>query len=65
MTINTLTKLSLFALPLFFGAAVGCGPDKEETPAEKAEDAVENAGDKVEEGAEEVGDEIDDHTDDK
>ena len=42
-----------------------CGPDKEKSPGEKAEDAVEEAGDSVEEGAEEVGDEIDDATDDK
>lgn len=62
MKINMLTKLSIFALPLAFGALVACGPDKDETPGEKADDAVENAGDKIEEGAEEVGDEVDDAT---
>ena len=62
MKINTLTKLSIFALPLAFGALVACGPDKDESPGEKADDAVEEAGDSIEEGAEEVGDEVDDAT---
>jgi len=61
MKINQLIQLSCFALPL---ALAACGPDKEETPAEKTEDAVENAGEKVDEATEEVGDEIDDATDD-
>lgn len=60
-----LNKLSFLALPLVFSAALGCGPDKDDSAGEKAEDAVEEAGDAVEEGAEEVGDEIDDATDDK
>jgi hypothetical protein len=64
MKITTLSKLSLFALPLAFGALVACGPDKEESPGEKTEDAVEEAGESIEEGTEEVGDEIDDATDD-
>jgi hypothetical protein len=64
MKINMLTKLSVFALPLAFGGLVACGPDKDESPGEKAGDAVEEAGEKVEEGAEEVGDEVDDATDD-
>jgi len=63
MKINTLTKLSIFALPLAFGALAACGPDKDESPGEKADDAVEEAGDSIEEGAEEVGDEVDDATD--
>jgi hypothetical protein len=66
MKIHALTMMPLLALPLLFGAAVGCGPDKDaKSPAEKTEDAVEKAGDKADEAAEEVGDEIDDHTDDK
>jgi hypothetical protein len=61
MKITHLINASIFALPLAFAA---CGPDKDESPAEKTEDAVENAGEKVDEATEEVGDEIDDHTDD-
>lgn len=64
MKINMLTKLSLFAFPLALSALAACGPDKDDSPGEKASDAVENAGDKVDEAAEEVGDEVDDHTDD-
>jgi hypothetical protein len=64
MKIDILTKLPLLALPLAFGAFVACGPDKDDSPGEKASDAVEEAGEKVEEGTEEVGDEIDDATDD-
>jgi len=64
MKTNMLTKLSVFALPLAW-ALIACGPDKDDSPGEKASDAVENAGDKVDEAAEEVGDEVDDHTDDK
>jgi len=52
------SKLRLLALPLFFGAAFACGPDKDKD----AGDAVEEAGEEVEEGVEEVGDEIDDAT---
>jgi hypothetical protein len=59
-----LAKLSLLTLPLAFGAFVACGPDKDDSPGERAGDAVEEAGEKVEEGAEEVGDEVDDATDD-
>jgi hypothetical protein len=62
MKITMPIKLSAFALPLAFGAMLACGPDKDESPGEKTEDAVEEAGDSVEEGAEEVGDEIDDAT---
>ncbi len=64
MKITTLSKLSIFALPLAFGALVACGPDKDESAGEKAEDAVEEAGESIEEGTEEVGDEVDDATDD-
>lgn len=60
MKIQTLTKLPLFALPLAF--AFACGPDKDDSPGDKAGDAVEEAGENIEEGAEEVGDEIDDAT---
>jgi hypothetical protein len=56
-------KLPFLAIPLAFGAAVACGPDKDDSPGEKAGDAIEEAGDDIEEGAEEVGDEIDDATD--
>ena len=65
MKINNLIKLPYFALPLALGAFIACGPDKDDSPGEKASDAVEEAGESVEEGAEEVGDEIDDATDDK
>jgi hypothetical protein len=54
-----LGKLSFLALPLIFGAAIACGPDKDK---DDAGDAVEEAGEEVEEGVEEVGDEIDDAT---
>jgi hypothetical protein len=64
MKIDILAKLPLLALPLAFSASVACGPDKDDSPGEKASDAVEEAGESVEEGAEEVGDEIDDATDD-
>jgi hypothetical protein len=64
MKIQILTKLPLFAVPLAFGAIVACGPDKDDSPGEKADDAVEEAGENIEEGAEEVGDEVDDATDD-
>jgi hypothetical protein len=63
MKITQTIKLTCFALPLALGALAACGPDKDESPGEKTEDAVEEAGDSVEEGAEEVGDEIDDATD--
>jgi hypothetical protein len=59
---NILTKLPFLTLSLAFGAVVACGPDKDDSPGEKAGDAVEEAGESVEEGAEEVGDEIDDAT---
>jgi hypothetical protein len=59
---NILTKLPFLTLPLALGAFVACGPDKDDSPGEKAGDAVEEAGESVEEGAEEVGDEIDDAT---
>jgi hypothetical protein len=62
MKITQTIKLTCVALPLALGALVACGPDKDESPGEKTEDAVEEAGDSVEEGAEEVGDEIDDAT---
>jgi hypothetical protein len=62
---NILAKLPLLALPLSLGAFLACGPDKDDSPGEKAGDAVEEAGETVEEGAEEVGDEIDDATDDQ
>lgn len=62
MKFMKLTQVSIFALPLALGALTACGPDKDETPGEKTEDAVEEAGDSIEEGAEEVGDEIDDAT---
>jgi len=52
-------KLRFLVLPLFFGAALACGPDKDK---DDAGDAVEEAGEEVEEGVEEVGDEIDDAT---
>jgi hypothetical protein len=52
-------KLSLFAVPLMFGFALGCGPDKDK---DDAGDAVEEAGEEIEEGAEEVEDEVDDAT---
>lgn len=52
-------KLSLFAVPLMLGFAIGCGPDKDK---DDGEDAVEEAGEEIEEGAEEVEDEIDDAT---
>jgi hypothetical protein len=58
MKIALSTKLPFLAFPLAFGAAVACGPDKDDSPGEKAGDAVED----IEEGAEEVGDEIDDAT---
>lgn len=64
MKIQNLTKLPLFVVPLAFGAFVACGPDKDDSPGEKADDAVEEAGESIEEGAEEVGDELDDATDD-
>ncbi len=53
-------KLSLFAIPLMLGFALGCGPDKDKD--DDAGDAVEEAGEDIEEGAEEVEDEIDDAT---
>jgi hypothetical protein len=59
MKIVALSKLHLVALPLLFGAAVACGPDKDK---DDAGDAVEEAGEEVEEGVEEVGDEVDDAT---
>lgn len=59
MKIFASSKLHFLALPLFFGAAVACGPDKDK---DDAGDAVEEAGEEVEEGVEEVGDEIDDAT---
>lgn len=58
---STLSRLSLFAFPLLFGTAIGCGPDKDDN-ADDAEDAVEEAGEGVEETVEEAGDEIDDAT---
>ena len=64
MKLNPFTQLPLLALPLAFAALVACGPDKHDSPGEKADDALEEAGDTIEEGAEEVGDEIDDATDD-
>ena len=47
MKITTLSKLSLFAFPLALGALVACGPDKDESPGEKTEDAVEETGDRL------------------
>jgi hypothetical protein len=57
----TLNKLTLLSLPLLFGMATGCGPDKDD---DDAGDAIEEAGESIEEGAEEVGDEVDDATTD-
>jgi hypothetical protein len=57
--ILALSKLPFLALPLAFGAAVACGPDKDK---DDAGDAVEEAGEEIEEGVEEVDDEIDDAT---
>lgn len=64
MKIQNLIKLPLLAFPLALGALVACGPDKDESPGEQTEDAVEEAGEDIDEATEEVGDEIDDATDD-
>lgn len=65
MKINILTKLPMLAVPLAIGALTACGPDKDNSPGDKAEDAVNEAGENVEEATEEVDDEVDDATDDQ
>ena len=36
MKLNPFTQLPLLALPLAFAALVACGPDKDDSPGEKA-----------------------------